>query len=136
MNRKMIALALIGWAGCGGAPGTNSATPTPPSTVDFAQYAAYSLWPCGPNGIAQPASCDGLVRRYVAALANVQVCDPHADSCVRRPVGGHGPGDAFLCNCTMSVGAANTQPADGVLTDFYAIGCTIMCCPCPAPPPP
>ena len=133
MTRKMVALLLIACGGCGG-----SAHSTDPavSSVDFTRFGAYKLWPCGPNSPTQPAPCDGLARKYVATLANIPICDPLADSCVRRPIGGFGPGDAIVCNCTMSVNTRSTQAADAVLTDFYAAGCTVMCCPCPSPPPP
>jgi hypothetical protein len=136
MTRGMLALLLMGLAGCGGSLGSSSGIPDDPPAVDFARYNTYNLWPCGPNGLSQPGSCDGLVRKYVAALADDRICDSHVDSCVRRPIGGPGPGDAILCNCTMSVNAGSTQTADAVLTDFYAAGCTIMCCSCLSPPPP
>ena len=134
MTRRMVALLLIACGGCGGSADSTGSPASVP--VDFTRYGAYYLWPCGPNRPTQPAPCDGLVRKYVAALADAPICDPHADSCVRRPVGGFGPGDAIVCNCTMSVSARSTQTADAVLTDFYAAGCTVMCCPCPSPPPP
>lgn len=134
MTRKMVGLLLMACAACGGSAGYTSQAVS--GGVDFTRYGAFELWPCGPNAAPQPTSCDGIVRQYVAALAGAQVCDPHADSCVRRPVGGLGPGDAIVCNCTTSVKVASTGAADAVLTNFYATGCIILCCPCPSPPPP
>jgi hypothetical protein len=135
MTRVMVALVLIGCAACGGELASNS-TGSSSTPVDFTRYGAYALWPCGPNSPTQSPGCDNLVRRYVSALADTPSCDLHGDSCVRRPIAGFGAADAILCNCTRAVNVGTTQAADSVLTDFYAAGCTIMCCPCPAPPPP
>jgi len=134
MTRKIVALLLMGCAGCGGSAGPGS--PDVPVGVDFTRYGSFNLWPCGPNGATQPASCDNLARKYETALAGTQLCNAQVDSCTRRPVGGLAPGAAFLCNCTTAVKVASTKAADAVLTDFYAAGCIIMCCPCPSPPPP
>ena len=132
MTRRMLALLLVGSAGCG--PPTESGGNYQPP-VDFTQYGAYDLWPCVPNNPPQPTACGGLVRKYVAAIAETPACDPHLGSCIRRPLGGNGPGDAMLCNCTTAVYPGSTQAADSVLSDFYAAGCAVMCCACPAPPP-
>jgi hypothetical protein len=134
MTRPLLALLLVAGVACG--PPVAQAPDTarlPP--VDFSQYGTYYLWPCAANNPPQPSVCEGIVRKYISALAETPGCDPHGGSCIRRPVGASSPGATMLCNCTTAVYAGSTQAADSVLTDFYASGCSLMCCACPAQPP-
>ena len=92
-------------------------------------------WPCGPGGPSN-AVCDAIARRYIAAMRDAQDCDPGSPGAcsARRPVGGFGPTDAFICSCTEAVNASRTQAADAILAEFQAQGCDVECCPCPAGP--
>jgi hypothetical protein len=131
----MLPLLLVGCAACGEPANVPSTAAPPPIVVDFAKYSAFYLWPCMASNGGQSAACDGIVRRYLATIADAPTCDAHASSCVRRPVGSGGPGGALLCNCTTAVYAGNTQAVDSVLTEFYAGGCNLLCCACPTLPP-
>ena len=110
---------------CGPGSSRQTAGTTAPATTDDGY-----LWPC--TQIRTGADCNTLGQKYIDAMQQATKCSA-GDSCAaRRPVGGYGPSEVIVCNCTVAVNAARTTAVDQALAAFEAQGCGVGCCPCPA----